>query len=124
MPRNVGPKEPPITSLSSARVRATERSRQCSSISACSHFRAASSIAPNFSARRGGRTGSLLPPGSSSQSKPRILPMRLGSTVASARRSEEHTSELQSLMRTSYAVFCLTNKHETKKQIYDQDTQK
>src|SRR3546814_12724277 len=27
-----------------------------------------------------------------------------------ARRSEEHTSELQSLMRISYAVFCLTNK--------------
>src|SRR3546814_8430878 len=28
------------------------------------------------------------------------------------RRSEEHTSELQSLMRTSYAVFCLkTQKH-------------
>src|SRR3546814_1144054 len=26
-------------------------------------------------------------------------------------RSEEHTSELQSLMRTSYAVFCLKNKH-------------
>src|SRR3546814_9640314 len=32
-----------------------------------------------------------------------------------SRRSEEHTSELQSLMRNSYAVFCLkkknTNKH-------------
>src|SRR3546814_7712122 len=28
-----------------------------------------------------------------------------------AERSEEHTSELQSLMRTSYAVFCLTTKH-------------
>src|SRR3546814_4994656 len=27
-----------------------------------------------------------------------------------ARRSEEHTSELQSLMRTSYAVFCLHTK--------------
>src|SRR3546814_1431892 len=27
-----------------------------------------------------------------------------------AGRSEEHTSELQSLMRTSYAVFCLKNK--------------
>src|SRR3546814_10164711 len=27
-------------------------------------------------------------------------------------RSEEHTSELQSLMRFSYAVFCLTNKQE------------
>src|SRR3546814_6863360 len=26
------------------------------------------------------------------------------------RRSEEHTSELQSLMRLSYAVFCLTKK--------------
>src|SRR3546814_5772559 len=28
-----------------------------------------------------------------------------------ARRSEEHTSELQSLMRISYAVFCLKNKN-------------
>src|SRR3546814_4583606 len=27
-----------------------------------------------------------------------------------ARRSEEHTSELQSLMRISYAVFCLNTK--------------
>src|SRR3546814_523342 len=27
-------------------------------------------------------------------------------------RSEEHTSELQSLMRNSYAVFCLTKKNE------------
>src|SRR3546814_10285014 len=29
------------------------------------------------------------------------------------RRSEEHTSELQSLMRISYAVFCLKNKNHT-----------
>src|SRR3546814_5542315 len=29
------------------------------------------------------------------------------------RRSEEHTSELQSLMRNSYAVFCLKKKIET-----------
>src|SRR3546814_8241224 len=28
-------------------------------------------------------------------------------------RSEEHTSELQSLMRTSYAVFCLKKKTNT-----------
>src|SRR3546814_4874026 len=35
-----------------------------------------------------------------------------------ARRSEEHTSELQSLMRISYAVFCLKKKtqHQTKTQ--------
>src|SRR3546814_2241493 len=30
-------------------------------------------------------------------------------------RSEEHTSELQSLMRISYAVFCLQKKHITKR---------
>src|SRR3546814_7621922 len=30
--------------------------------------------------------------------------------VSSAHRSEEHTSELQSLMRISYAVFCLKKK--------------
>src|SRR3546814_2027593 len=30
---------------------------------------------------------------------------------AAAVRSEEHTSELQSLMRISYAVFCLKNKN-------------
>src|SRR3546814_6664693 len=29
------------------------------------------------------------------------------------RRSEEHTSELQSLMRISYAVFCLKKKQKT-----------
>src|SRR3546814_1885155 len=32
------------------------------------------------------------------------------SAVAGFFRSEEHTSELQSLMRTSYAVFCLKKK--------------
>src|SRR3546814_7517317 len=31
-------------------------------------------------------------------------------TALLARRSEEHTSELQSLMRISYAVFCLKKK--------------
>src|SRR3546814_16471976 len=31
-------------------------------------------------------------------------------TVSSPLRSEEHTSELQSLMRISYAVFCLKKK--------------
>src|SRR3546814_10575377 len=31
----------------------------------------------------------------------------VGATVVDGHRSEEHTSELQSLMRISYAVFCL-----------------
>src|SRR3546814_6601015 len=38
-----------------------------------------------------------------------------GGTIPPARqRSEEHTSELQSLMRISYAVFCLKKKKQTK----------
>src|SRR3546814_1345942 len=32
-----------------------------------------------------------------------------------AQRSEEHTSELQSLMRISYAVFCLKKKRQKRK---------
>src|SRR3546814_9878993 len=34
-------------------------------------------------------------------------------------RSEEHTSELQSLMRISYAVFCVQNKRQFHSQIKD-----
>src|SRR3546814_4958695 len=33
------------------------------------------------------------------------------------RRSEEHTSELQSLMRISYAVFCLKKKKNERKKV-------
>src|SRR3546814_5285193 len=42
-----------------------------------------------------------------------ILPVERSSSLADASaitRSEEHTSELQSLMRISYAVFCLNKK--------------
>src|SRR3546814_4937440 len=38
---------------------------------------------------------------------------------AERQRSEEHTSELQSLMRISYAVFCLKKK--TKRQQHSKD---
>src|SRR3546814_7622857 len=41
---------------------------------------------------------------------PRSRQDRTGCTGAPATRSEEHTSELQSLMRISYAVFCLNKK--------------
>src|SRR3546814_1808469 len=34
----------------------------------------------------------------------------VGAGIGKAERSEEHTSELQSLMRISYAVFCLKKK--------------
>src|SRR3546814_4823448 len=39
------------------------------------------------------------------------------------RRSEEHTSELQSLMRISYAVFCLKKKKTQNYRILQQHTQ-
>src|SRR3546814_10785024 len=53
----------------------------------------------------------------------RVTPDRVHGMLSSIRdrfpalrRSEEHTSELQSLMRISYAVFCLkkTHKHNNK----------
>src|SRR3546814_9217197 len=48
----------------------------------------------------------------------RSLPGRFGlasklDNLVSIARSEEHTSELQSLMRNSYAVFCLKKKNTT-----------
>src|SRR3546814_7343574 len=44
---------------------------------------------------------------------PSLAPML--KPVMPAIRSEEHTSELQSLMRISYAVFCLKKKKQKKK---------
>src|SRR3546814_10915423 len=43
-------------------------------------------------------------------------------SLKSAPRSEEHTSELQSLMRISYAVFCLKKKIKTLSIIFYQLT--
>src|SRR3546814_9291641 len=50
----------------------------------------------------------------SSGEKPRLA-LRPRRTL----RSEEHTSELQSLMRISYAVFCLKKKKKTTKSKYE-----
>src|SRR3546814_8375160 len=57
-------------------------------------------------------------PAGASRQRTSSFPVPEGSTVAAAltdRRSEEHTSELQSLMRISYAVFCLKKKNTKKK---------
>src|SRR3546814_2333162 len=58
------------------------------------HFESAPPIAPAFPARK--------PP-------PPHRAARVTTAPTVRRRSEEHTSELQSLMRISYAVFCLKN---------------
>src|SRR3546814_10578847 len=41
---------------------------------------------------------------------PEIIEEGAADVVGRSHRSEEHTSELQSLMRISYAVFCLNKK--------------
>src|SRR3546814_2372885 len=50
-----------------------------------------------------------------------LYTLDLGSLIAGSRyrgdRSEEHTSELQSLMRISYAVFCLKKKKKTQTKL-------
>src|SRR3546814_8627432 len=48
------------------------------------------------------------PPATASGFPPRTPPI---AALAGHHRSEEHTSELQSLMRISYAVFCLKKKN-------------
>src|SRR3546814_1000517 len=55
---------------------------------------------------------SPFPPGGGTDTLTRMM-----ATAVSQDRSEEHTSELQSLMRISYAVFCLTKKNTHKNQI-------
>src|SRR3546814_4516202 len=42
-----------------------------------------------------------------------IVPSEYSSGARQRQRSEEHTSEIQSLMRISYAVFCLKKKKNT-----------
>src|SRR3546814_4491204 len=46
---------------------------------------------------------------------PGIDPVAMSNLFQRTQRSEEHTSELQSLMRISYAVFCLKKKTKTYK---------
>src|SRR3546814_2182948 len=59
-----------------------------------------------------------------SSAKPRIASsarMRRGASIGANARSEEHTSELQSLMRISYAVFCLKKKNKTQQHMTHND---
>src|SRR3546814_1121916 len=66
------------------------------------------------------RSGEMewLPPTPAAPENGRFLPARYCSgRPPTPRRSEEHTSELQSLMRISYAVFCLKKKNNTNSEI-------
>src|SRR3546814_1865555 len=63
----------------------------------------------------------LADPPTSLEKSARVAPGRATGTSGS-RRSEEHTSELQSLMRISYAVFCLKKKNKNKKHTHRPST--
>src|SRR3546814_9418391 len=52
-----------------------------------------------------------IPRGPRRAGDPAVLVASSGKARELLGRSEEHTSELQSLLRTSYAVFCLKNKN-------------
>src|SRR3546814_4390596 len=65
----------------------------------------ASSPARGFTRRKGGSARPNSAGGAPNCSQPSKV--AAPSPVAGGSRSEEHTSELQSLMRSSYAVFCL-----------------
>src|SRR3546814_4326297 len=67
-----------------------------------------------FRSRAGGR--SAYDP--SEDVKARTTRLSKGKYHDSPHRSEEHTSELQSLMRISYAVFCLKKKTINTKRIH------
>src|SRR3546814_7820057 len=69
------------------------------------------SLVMAYSSVRGGLQHSIMPHVLQEQSRaaaPHCLQEQ--SRAAAPHRSEEHTSELQSLMRISYAVFCLKKK--------------
>src|SRR3546814_7264706 len=51
-----------------------------------------------------------------------VIFMRLRSALSI--RSEEHTSELQSLMRISYAVFCLKKQNQRHRENHNHDKNK
>src|SRR3546814_5939250 len=53
----------------------------------------------------------------------RHRPRPAGRARDGAKRSEEHTSELQSLMRNSYAVFCLKKKNKHAKTLQHEKTE-
>src|SRR3546814_1637969 len=74
-------------------------------------FRSGARLGRGFRADAGG-----IGHGFQSMAEGRSAPAPPSGHCPTAGRSEEHTSELQSLMRTSYAVFCLkkkTNKNNT-----------
>src|SRR3546814_10834609 len=84
----------------------------CPILQACEHqpFHSPSGVSGSPSITRGGAPASTRVIGTP---RPLVATVATGAPLSTATkgRSEEHTSELQSLMRISYAVFCLKKKN-------------
>src|SRR3546814_6542388 len=69
---------------------------------------------PRWTRRRRWRHTAYSAHGKGEWPAPDARPLRTSDPFLKQPRSEEHTSELQSLMRISYAVFCLKKKKNTR----------
>src|SRR3546814_4924363 len=99
-------RRPPRTTRTDTLFPYTTLFRSCQA--AHSVLRSRVAVRRHAGRRRSARRGAESVRGGSSRAR----------TTAPARRSEEHTSELQSLMRISYAVFCLKKKKHIQKTRY------
>src|SRR3546814_5353475 len=105
-----------LLSWSSSRVTAAMTRTRCMPERRPALLRRSAEVLHSIGAARagvGGRSGRA----HLRQHLPAALALVAGGNLRDHRRSEEHTSELQSLMRISYAVFCLKKK--TKNNISD-----
>src|SRR3546814_4987009 len=98
-----------MNSNPASRARCAASAKACTSASIAATSSACGSMLASSNASTDGATIGRQPP----------------CATLNAPRSEEHTSELQSLMRISYAVFCLKKKKKTqqRKQQYDRQDQ-
>src|SRR3546814_2488952 len=86
---------------------------QVSTLTARRHVRSGVAAIPDIATGRQMARRTAKPASSRSrvQSAPAFLPIAAQKARHAPTRSEEHTSELQALMRTSYDVFCLKKKN-------------
>src|SRR3546814_7189788 len=94
----------PYTTLCRSRARRSRPRREAR------HAGAARSLRRRRDSPPASRRPRPLPPRLPVPSASFVRLLRRSASFVGLRRSEEHTSELQSLMRISYAVFCLKKK--------------
>src|SRR3546814_9619367 len=109
---------PPIADSHSVRTNAWKRTSGSLLNRFCHRATGAKRMTSGFRMSAGSRSGLRW-----SRHPDRLDHQRVNSRSSASSRSEEHTSELQSLMRHSYTVYCLKNtkqiynKHQKHKQI-------